>query len=228
MPFDFNQLENGLIVSCQPVKGGAMDTAAMVVGFALAALDGGAIALRIESADYVRAVRAATDRPIIGLVKRDLDDFPVRITPFIEDVEALAAAGADIIAYDATDRLRPVSTRKLIESIQALGKVAMADCSVLADAKQALAEGADIVGSTLAGYTGPVEPTEPDFALMRGMRALTPYVIAEGCVRTPEQAAKAHASGAYAVVVGSAITRPEHVTAWFRSALDDAQAKEGA
>lgn len=228
MPFDFNQLENGLIVSCQPVKGGAMDTAAMVVGFALAALDGGAIALRIESADYVRAVRAATDRPIIGLVKRDLDDFPVRITPFIEDVEALAAAGADIIAYDATDRLRPVSTRKLIERIQALGKVAMADCSVLADAKQALAEGAGIVGSTLAGYTGPIEPTEPDFALMRGMRALTPYVIAEGCVRTPEQAAKAHASGAYAVVVGSAITRPEHVTAWFRSALDEAQAKEGA
>lgn len=228
MPFDFNQLENGLIVSCQPVKGGAMDTAAMVVGFALAALDGGAIALRIESADYVRAVRAATNRPIIGLVKRDLDDFPVRITPFIEDVEALAAAGADIIAYDATDRLRPVSTRKLIERIQALGKVAMADCSVLADAKQALAEGAGIVGSTLAGYTGPVEPTEPDFALMRGMRALTPYVIAEGCVRTPEQAAKAHASGAYAVVVGSAITRPEHVTAWFRSALDEAQAKEGA
>ena len=228
MPFDFNQLENGLIVSCQPVKGGAMDKAAMVVGFALAALDGGAIALRIESADYVRAVRAATGRPIIGLVKRDLETSPVRITPFIEDVEALAAAGADIIAYDATDRVRPVTTRALIERIHALGKVAMADCSILADAERALAEGAGIVGSTLSGYTGPIEPTEPDYALMSGMRALTPYVVAEGCVRTPEQAAKAHASGAYAVVVGSAITRPEHVTSWFRSALDDAQARERA
>lgn len=71
MTFEIQSLKNGLIVSCQPVKGGVMDNAAMVVGFALAALNGGAAALRIESADYVRAVRQATDRPIIGLVKRD-------------------------------------------------------------------------------------------------------------------------------------------------------------
>ena len=113
MPLDFKTLDKGLIVSCQPVKGGAMDRAEMVVGFALAALDGGAAALRIESADYVAAVRAATDRPIIGLVKRDLPDSPVRITPWIEDVDALAKAGADIIAYDATGRERPVPTRAL-------------------------------------------------------------------------------------------------------------------
>ena len=115
MPLDFKALDKGLIVSCQPVKGGAMDRAEMVVGFALAALDGGAAALRIESAEYVAAVRAASDRPIIGLVKRDLDDSPVRITPFIEDVDALADAGADIIAYDATQRPRPLSTRMLVE-----------------------------------------------------------------------------------------------------------------
>ncbi|NUS70016.1 MAG: putative N-acetylmannosamine-6-phosphate 2-epimerase [Ensifer adhaerens] len=197
-----------------------MDNAAMVVGFALAALDGGATALRIESADYVRAVRQATDRPIIGLVKRDLKTSPVRITPFIEDVDALAQAGADIIAYDATSRERPVATRTLIERIHAAGKIAMADCSVLADAERALTEDADIVGSTLAGYTGPVEPTEPDFALIAAMRRLTPYVVAEGCVRTPEQAAQALQAGAFTVVVGSAITRPEHVTSWFRQALD--------
>ena len=224
MPLDFKTLDKGLIVSCQPVKGGAMDRAEMVVGFALAALDGGAAALRIESADYVAAVRAATDRPIIGLVKRDLPDSPVRITPWIEDVDALAKAGADIIAYDATQRLRPVATRALVERIHAHGRIAMADCSILSDAEQALSEGADVVGSTLAGYTGPVEPTEPDFALIGRMRALTPHVIAEGCVRTPDQAVKAHAAGAYAVVVGSAITRPEHITTWFRDALDEAQA----
>lgn len=228
MPLDFKSLDKGLIVSCQPVKGGAMDRAEMVVGFALAALDGGAAALRIESADYVAAVRAATNRPIIGLVKRDLSDSPVRITPWIEDVDALANAGADIIAYDATQRQRPVPTRTLIERIQAHGRVAMADCSILADAEQALSEDADIVGSTLAGYTGPVEPTEPDLALVAAMRRLTPHVVAEGNIRTPAQAQQALLAGASMVVVGSAITRPEFVTAWFRSALDDTLAGQEA
>ncbi len=221
MPLDIQALKNGLIVSCQPVKGGAMDNAMMVVGFGLAALDGGAAGLRIESADYVRAVRGATDKPIVGLVKRDLNDTPVRITPWLEDVDALAAAGADIIAYDATQRIRPVDTKTLIDRIHAHGRIAMADCSILADAEQALAEGAEIVGTTLAGYTGPVEPTEPDFALIAAASKLTPHVIAEGNVRTPEQASKALASGAFMVVVGSAITRPEHVTSWFRAALDE-------
>lgn len=220
MALDLSTLDKGLIVSCQPVKGGAMDRAEMVVGFALAALDGGATALRIESAPYVAAVRAATDRPIIGLVKRDLNDSPVRITPLLSDVEALADAGADLIAYDATQRLRPVETAALVAAIHARGRLAMADCAVLADAEQALAEGADVVGSTLAGYTGPTEPTEPDLALVAAMRRLTPHVVAEGNIRTPALAALARQAGASMVVVGSAITRPEHVTAWFRTALD--------
>lgn len=228
MPLDFKTLDKGLIVSCQPVKGGPMDRAEMVVGFALAALDGGAAALRIESAAYVAAVRAKTESAIIGLVKRDLDDSPVRITPYIEDVDALAEAGADIIAYDATQRLRPVATRTLIERIHAHGRVAMADCSILADAEQALSEGVDVVGSTLAGYTGPVEPTEPDLALVAAMRHLTPHVVAEGNIRTPAQAQRALVAGASMVVVGSAITRPEYVTSWFRSALDEAIAGAGA
>ena len=228
MPLDFKTLDKGLIVSCQPVKGGAMDRAEMVVGFALAALDGGAAALRIESADYVAAVRAATDKPIIGLVKRDLADSPVRITPWIEDIDALARAGADIIAYDATQRLRPAPTRALVERIHAHGRIAMADCSILTDTEQALSEGADVVGSTLAGYTGPVEPTEPDLDLVAAMRRLTPHVVAEGNIRTPAQAQQALIAGASMVVVGSAITRPEYVTSWFRSALDTAIAGRGA
>jgi N-acylglucosamine-6-phosphate 2-epimerase len=221
VPIDIQALKNGLIVSCQPVKGGAMDNAVMVVGFALAALDGGASGLRIESADYVRAVRDATDKPIIGLVKRDLDDTPVRITPWLDDVDALAGAGADIIAYDATQRIRPVDTKTLIDRIHEHGRIAMADCSIISDAERALGEGAEIIGTTLAGYTGPVEPTEPDFALITSVSKLTPHVIAEGNVRTPEQAATALAAGAFTVVVGSAITRPEHVTSWFRAALDE-------
>lgn len=228
MPLDFQSLDKGLIVSCQPVKGGAMDKAEMVVGFALAALEGGAAALRIESAAYVAAVRAATARPIIGLVKRDLDRSPVRITPWIEDVDALAEAGADIIAYDATQRVRPVQTRALVERIHAHGRIAMADCSILSDAERALADGADVVGSTLAGYTGPVEPTEPDLDLVAAMRRLTPHVVAEGNIRTPALAQQALAAGASMVVVGSAITRPEYVTSWFRSALDETLAGMGA
>jgi N-acylglucosamine-6-phosphate 2-epimerase len=228
VPLDLQALSNGLIVSCQPVKGGPMDRTDIVVALALAAIDGGTAALRIESAHYVAAVRAATSKPIIGLVKRDLDDSPVRITPWLEDVDALAAAGADIIAYDATQRPRPIDTKALVGRIHTQGRVAMADCSVISDAEQALAEGAKIVGSTLAGYTGPVEPTEPDFALIAAMRRLTPHVVAEGNVRVPAQAQQALRSGASMVVVGSAITRPEYVTAWFRSALDETIAKSGA
>src|SRR5690606_17932615 len=115
------------------------------------------------------------------------DDSPVRITPWIEDVDALAQAGADIIAYDATQRLRPVPTRTLVERIHGHGRIAMADCSILSDAERALSEGADVVGSTLAGYTGPVEPTEPDLGLVAAMRRLTPHVVAEGNIRTPAQ-----------------------------------------
>ncbi|WEX07278.1 putative N-acetylmannosamine-6-phosphate 2-epimerase [Chelativorans sp. AA-79] len=221
VPVELQKLRNGLVVSCQPVKGGPMDSAQIVVAFALAALAGGAQGLRIESPDYVRAVRAATDRPIIGLVKRDLDDFPIRITPWIEDVDTLAKAGADIIAYDATLRERPVAAADLIRRIHAHGRAAMADCATIEDARAALAGGADIVGSTLSGYTGGPEPTEPDLVLVREMRALTPNVIAEGCIRLPRDARQALAAGAHAVVVGSAITRPEHITSWFRSEMDE-------
>jgi len=197
-----------------------MDSASIVVAFALAGLAGGAQGLRIESAEYVEAVRAATDKPIIGLVKRDLEDFPIRITPLIQDVDALAEAGADIIAYDATLRNRPVATADLVSRIHSRGRIAMADCSTIEDARAALAEGADIVGSTLSGYTGGPEPTEPDLELVRAMRALTPNVIAEGCIRVPGDARRALAAGAHAVVVGSAITRPEHITTWFRTEMD--------
>jgi len=227
MALDFQPLKNGLIVSCQPVKGGPMDTAPIVVAFALAALDGGAQGLRIESPEYVRAVRAATNKPIIGLVKRDLEDFPIRITPWIEDVVALAEAGADIIAYDATLRERPVATAEIIARIHSLGRLAMADCATIEDARAALAEGADVVGSTLAGYTGGPEPTEPDLELVRRMRSLTPNVIAEGCIRLPRDAREALTAGAHAVVVGSAITRPEHITSWFRAEMDQQRAAKG-
>ncbi|WP_210275295.1 putative N-acetylmannosamine-6-phosphate 2-epimerase [Martelella soudanensis] len=215
-------LKNSLIVSCQPVPGGPMDEPVFVAGFAMAAVAAGATALRIESARYVRAVRPKVDVPIIGIVKRDLEDSPVRITPFLSDVEDLAAAGADIIAIDATSRPRPVALADLVVAARAHGKLTMADCSSLEDARHALECGMDFVGTTLSGYVGGPEPEDPDIALITEMAALTPYVIAEGRIRTPQQAADAARAGAFAVTVGSAITRTEHTTAWFRDALADA------
>ncbi len=217
-------LKNALIVSCQPVPGGAMDDSQYVVGFGLAALSAGAAGLRIESARYVAAVRAATDAPIIGLIKRDLDDSPVRITPFLHDVQALADAGADIIAFDATDRVRPITLEALAQAVSDAGKLSMADCSCVEDARRALAAGVDFVGTTMSGYTGGPEPVDPDIALISELRALTPFVIAEGRIRTTEQAQAAARAGAACVVVGSAITRTEHVTTWFRDALNEAYA----
>ncbi|WP_040675797.1 putative N-acetylmannosamine-6-phosphate 2-epimerase [Rhizobium grahamii] len=215
-------IRNSLIVSCQPVPDGPMDHADFVTGFAKAALDAGARALRIESVDYVKAVRAAVTAPIVGIVKRDLSDSPVRITPFVSDAEALADAGADIVAFDATDRARPASVKELVHAIKAKGKLTMADCSSLEDARRALAAGVDFVGTTLSGYVGGQEPVEPDIELIAAMRQLTPFVIAEGRIRFPDQAVSAAKAGAFAVVVGSAITRTEHVTGWFREAIGNA------
>ncbi|KQV16359.1 N-acetylmannosamine kinase [Rhizobium sp. Root1203] len=217
-----DDIKNRLIVSCQPVPEGPTDTAEFVIGFARAAVDAGAKALRIESIGYVKAVRPFVSVPIIGIVKRDLDDSPVRITPFIADAEALADAGADVVAFDATDRVRPASIEELVKAVKAKGKLTMADCSSIDDARNALAAGADFVGTTLSGYVGGPEPVDPDVALISAMQALTPYVIAEGRIRTTEQAAAAVRAGAFAVVIGSAITRTEHVTSWFRDAIAEA------
>jgi putative N-acetylmannosamine-6-phosphate epimerase len=214
-----DRLRGGLVVSCQPVVGGPMDRTDFVVGFALAAADGGAAGLRIEGIDNVRAVRAATDLPIIGLVKRAEPGHPIIITPTVADVTALAEAGADIVAFDATDRPRPVPVAELAAATHRAGRIAMADLSTLAEGRAALACGCDVLGSTLSGYTdGPV-PEDPDLDLVRGLASLGVPVFAEGRYRTTEQVRAARLAGATAVVVGSAVTRPEHITAWFAEAV---------
>jgi putative N-acetylmannosamine-6-phosphate epimerase len=218
------KIRHRLVVSCQPVPQGPLDHASMVVAMALACLDGGAAGLRIESVGNVAAVRQATAAPLIGLIKRDLADSPVRIMPTAADATALVEAGADIVAFDATRRARPEPVTALIAAIHAKGALAMADCADLEDGIAALAAGADLVGSTLSGYTGGPEPEAPDLDLVASLRRHTEFVIAEGRIRAPEQAAAAIRAGAHAVVVGSAITRPEHVTAWFAGAIGTAAA----
>ncbi|MGL4230599.1 MAG: N-acetylmannosamine-6-phosphate 2-epimerase [Casimicrobium sp.] len=224
--FNLESLSGGLVVSCQPVDGGPLDRDDIVARFAQAAELSGACAVRIEGATRVARVRGAVKLPIIGIVKRDLDESPVRITPFLSDVSELAAAGANIVAVDATSRKRPASVESLLHAIHASGAYAMADCSTRQDALVAHAMGFDIIGTTLSGYTGSIAdiPDAPDIALVRELASLGYRVMAEGRYNTPDEAAQAIAAGAWAVTVGSAITRPEIVTGWFRTAMSAATA----
>jgi len=212
----------GLIVSCQPVPNSPLDKPEIVAAMALAAQQAGAVALRIEGVANLRATREAVSIPIISILKRDLDDSPVRITPFLDDVAALAQAGADIIAIDGTDRARPFTVASLLAAIHRHGLLAMADCSTQDDGMACQRLGADIIGTTLSGYTTAKTPDEPDFALVKALSDGGCRVIAEGRYNTPAQAAEAMRNGAWAVTVGSAITRLEHICQWYNTALKQA------
>lgn len=214
-------LRGGLVVSCQPVDDGPMDRPDIVAAMAQAAVAGGAHGLRIEGVENLSAVRPAVSAPVIGIVKRDLAGSPVRITPHLADVQALAKAGADIIAYDATSRVRPETTAALVRAIREAGALAMADCSTLADGERALSEGASILGTTLSGYTDETadRASGVDTDLIGAFRALDAFVMAEGRVNTPVLAALAMQAGADAVTVGTVLTRLEIMTATFVSGI---------
>lgn len=210
------RLQGGLVVSCQPVDDGPLDHDEVVARMAEAALSGGAQALRIEGAARLAHVRRRLPTALlIGIVKRSLAGSPVRITPEPADVRALADAGANVIAVDATDRPRPVAVAALLDAIRASGVLSMADCATLAEGHEAARLGFDIIGTTLSGYTGGPVPTDPDWTLLQQLAAEHPRVMAEGRIHTPAQVREALALGAWAVTVGTAITRTELVTQWF-------------
>lgn len=216
------QLQHGLIASCQPVENSPLDNPEIVCAMAQACLAGGAVGLRVEGLKNLEATRPQVNAPIIGIIKRDLIDSPVRITPFLVDIDDLARAGADIIAVDGTKRPRPVSIEDSLKKIHSLGCLAMADCANLEDALYCQQLGFDIIGSTLSGYTGGDTPNEPDFQLVQEMAQAGCVVMAEGRYNSPELAKKAIEMGAYAVTVGSALTRLEHVVGWFATAVKSA------
>ncbi|WP_301099487.1 N-acetylmannosamine-6-phosphate 2-epimerase [Otariodibacter sp.] len=216
-----SQLEKGLIASCQPVDDGPMDSPEIVAAMAAASVVGGAAGLRIEGIENLKAARKAVSVPIIGIVKRDLDDSPVRITPFLKDIDDLYKAGADIIAFDGTDRIRPTTIEACAKRVQELGAMSMADCSTFDEGMYCQKLGVDLIGSTMSGYTGGEIPKEPDVQLVRDLVANGCRVMAEGRYNTPELAAMAIENGAYAVTVGSALTRLEHIVSWFVSAINN-------
>ena len=218
-----SQIQYGLIASCQPVDDGPMDKPEIVSAMAQASVAGGASGLRIEGVDNLKATRPFVNIPIIGIVKRDLPDSPIRITPFLQDIEDLANSGADIIAVDGTSRPRPVDIESAVKKIHEMGCLAMADCSNLEEGLYCQKLGFDIVGSTMSGYTGGAVPEAPDYQLVKDLKAAGCFVMAEGRYNTPELAKVAIEIGADCVTVGSALTRLEHIVSWFANSVKSAR-----
>lgn len=215
------RLHGGLIVSCQAYPGEAMRDPRTMAQVAAAAVVGGSAAVRVQGLADIAAV-AGLGVPIVGLWKDG--DADVFITPTLKHALEVAAAGADIIAIDGTRRPRPDGLT-LADTIAGIRErsdaLIMADCGSLADAVAAEQAGADLLGTTLAGYTGErAKTTGPDLELIAeaAARCEAP-IVAEGRIRTPEQAAAALAAGAHSVCVGTAITHPATITSWFVAAL---------
>lgn len=210
-------LHGGLIVSCQAEAGEPLYGAEHMAALAVAAMQGGAAGIRANTPSNIAAIRRLVVLPIIGLFKQDLPGYAVRITPTVDSAVQVARAGADIIAIDATLRPHPDGLG-LAERIGRIHELThcqvMADISTLSEGLAAEQAGADLVSTTLSGYTEDSPHQEaPDFELLKRLIAdLRVPVVAEGRIATPEQAAEAIALGAFAVVVGSAITRPQWIT----------------
>ncbi|MBE9057706.1 N-acetylmannosamine-6-phosphate 2-epimerase [Sphaerospermopsis sp. LEGE 08334] len=205
-------LEKGLIVSCQAPVDSPLHDPYVIAAMAQAAVNNGAVAVRIDTPNHIKAVREKVNVPIIGLWKQVIAGSDVYITPQFHHAVAVAEAGADIIAIDATIRKRP-GDEKLIDIItrihQELGKPVMADVDTFASAKLAVDAGADIVGTTLFGYTAETKNfTPPGWELLTQIvEKLDTFVICEGGISSPNEAKKAlNLVGADAVVVGTAIT----------------------
>lgn len=213
-----------LVVSCQAREDNPLHGPAFMRAMSLAALEGGAGAIRANGADDIAAIRSVTSAPIIGLFKRELPGSDVYITPDLESARLVAEAGADIVALDATSRPRPREPlEEVVRGVRAMNRLVFADCATLEDAVRAEELGADYVGTTLAGYTRETEARKgegPDLDLLAAVvGAVRVPVVAEGRFWTPEEVARAFEIGASGVVVGTAITNPREVTRRFARAV---------
>jgi glucokinase-like ROK family protein len=217
-------LHRQLVVSCQAAPNDPMEDTDTLRRVARSAVLGGAKALRLNSPEDIRAVRLDTQVPIIGIQKSYRGGM-LRITPTFADAAALAAAGADIVALDCTDRTHSYGEpwREIVARIKAeLNVLVMADIATLRDGIAAAQAGCDLIGTTLNGYTEDTAGTTSfDFELVGAIASATQRpVVAEGHIGTPTEARRALDAGAWCVVVGSAITRPGTITANFLRAID--------
>lgn len=209
-------LKGGLVVSCQAPEGSPLREPYILGRIAAAAEDAGAIAIRAEGLANIEAIRKEVSVPIIGLIKRS-NRSPIYITPDIDDVRNLVEAGADIVAVDATERLREggvTSADFLAEAVAAIGSVPiMADVDSLPSAVIAAQAGAQLAGTTLSGYTDGEIPAHPDIELVREIASVLQLpIIAEGRYSSAEDVQRALDYGAHAVCIGTTLTDPWTLT----------------
>jgi N-acylglucosamine-6-phosphate 2-epimerase len=212
-------LPRGLVVSCQARADNPLHGPQFMGAMALAARDGGAVAIRANGPEDIAAVKAS-GLPVIGIHKVFSDAYPVYITPDFAAAEAIVAAGAEIVALDCTLRARDgdspdILVRRIREE---LGAEVFADISTLEEGLAAAEWGATYVATTLSGYTEATQPKPetPDLKLVEQLAArLSIPVVAEGRYNSPELVRQGFEAGAHAIVVGTMITNPREITKAF-------------
>ncbi len=226
------RLRGGLVVSCQATALDIISGPDMMALMARSAELGGAVGIRANGPADIATIRRAVKLPIIGIFKQDFPGLGIRITPSLEAARAIVQAGADIVALDATRRGAEegrLPAADLIRRVKAeLGVPVMADIATFEEGVAAAEAGADIVATTLSGYTA-YSPTakHPDFALVEHLvKAIRVPVIPEGRITTPAEARHMFDLGVYAVVVGSMITRPRWITQHYVDAIHPPAAKD--
>ncbi|WP_317367200.1 N-acetylmannosamine-6-phosphate 2-epimerase [uncultured Tyzzerella sp.] len=211
-------MEKGLIVSCQALDNEPLHSPFIMGRMALAAHQGGAVGIRANSVEDIKEIKNNVNLPIIGIIKKDYKNLVPYITPTMKEVEELVKEGVDIIAVDATISQDEKFLREII--LKYKDQKFMADISTYEEGMRADEIGFHYVGTTLIGYTEQSKGIEKFEVLERLIKdCKNAKVIAEGNFNTPEQARKSIDMGAYAVVVGSAITRPQLITKAFVDAL---------
>jgi N-acylglucosamine-6-phosphate 2-epimerase len=219
-------LRGGLVVSCQALVEEPLHSSYIMSKMALAAKLGGAVGIRANSYEDIIAIKKEVDLPVIGIVKRDFEDSEVFITATINEVDEVFRAGAEIIAVDATNRLRP--NQQTLESFYFEVRekypdiMLMADVSTFEEGIKAAELGFDIVATTLSGYTNYTKDYNlPNIQLVKSLSdTLDVPVMAEGGYWTSEDMQNAMLSGAHGCIVGSAITRPMEITKRFVNSLN--------
>lgn len=217
------EVKGKLIVSCQALPNEPLHSSFIMGRMALAAKEGGARAIRAQGADDIQEIKKVTGLPVIGLIKRNYEDSPIYITPTLAEVDELLATDCEMIALDMTNRPRPNGEKveELLARIKEGGKLVLADISTYEEGIAAEKLGADAISTTLSGYT-PYSPEleGPDTELVaRLSKELSVPVFAEGRINTPDDISRVMKAGAYAPIVGSAITRPQLITAKFAQKL---------
>ncbi|MEZ2238947.1 N-acetylmannosamine-6-phosphate 2-epimerase [Microcoleus sp.] len=219
------QIPTGLIVSCQAPTDSPLYDPIVIAAMARSAINQGASGVRIDTPSHIAAVRQQISAPIIGIWKQQLPGCEIYITPRFEDARAIADAGSDIIAIDATLRNRPLPEEDLKTFIarihSELGKLVMADVDTIEAAIAAAQAGADTVATTLFGYTFETKHLRPPgFELLAEIiKEINVPVICEGGISSPEMAKKALDIGAKAVVVGTDITGIDNKVAAYKLAI---------